>query len=149
MIAFVVSVNAQRVCTIGVGDSGVLGAHVSWTGHSGEPDNLSLFVGGLDSNTDQHIDWPASPEINVGDTITIQVVESEVVDLPTRRRTPEQIVADDEVFLTRMEAEHQARLAAEGKQAEGGEAFPELPSRRAARESGDRLPPLRAPWKKP
>jgi hypothetical protein len=32
MIAFVVSVNGQRVSTIGVGNSGVLGAHVSWTG---------------------------------------------------------------------------------------------------------------------
>jgi len=47
MIAFVVSVNGQRVGTIGVGDSGVLGAHVSWSGHSGEPGNLDLGIGGV------------------------------------------------------------------------------------------------------
>src|SRR4051794_26869145 len=111
MIAFVVSVNNQRVCTFGVGDNGVLGAHVIWSGRAGQPDHLNLDLGGLDTIKDEHIDWPDPPEIKAGDTITIQVVKTDTVDPPTQVRTPEQIVADSEESLTKMEAEHQAQLA--------------------------------------
>jgi hypothetical protein len=86
MIAFVVSVNGKRVGTIGVGDSGLLGAHVSWSGDSGEPGNLNLDFGGLDSRTNEHVRWPDPPEIKIGDTITIQVIETDTVDTPTDRK---------------------------------------------------------------
>ena len=125
MIAFVVSVNGQRVCTIGVGDSGVLGAHVSWSGHSGVPGNLDLGIGGLDSRTDEHIRWPDPPEIKVGDSITIQVIETEMVDTPTDRKTPAQLREEERQFLTEMEAEHQDRIR---------------------RKIDEELPPFRAPW---
>jgi hypothetical protein len=125
MIAFVVSVNGQRVGTIGIGDSGVLGAHVSWVGRPGEPGDLSLSVGGLDSRTDEHIRWPEPPEITVGDTVTIQVVETDAVDPPTDRKTPAQLREEEREFLTEMEAEHQARLR---------------------QKIDEELPPLRAPW---
>ena len=125
MIAFVVSVNGQRVGTIGVGDNGVLGAHVSWSGHSGEPGNLNLGFGGLDSGTDEHIRWPDPPKIKVGDTITIQVIETVTVDMPTDRKTPAQLCKEEEEFLTEMEREHQARVF---------------------RKIDEELPPFRAPW---
>ena len=125
MIAFVISVNGQRIGTIGVGDSGVLGAHVSWSGHSGEPGNLDLGIGGLDSRTDEHIRWPDPPEIKVGDTITIQVIETDTVDTPTDRKTPAQLREEEREFLTAMEAEHQERIR---------------------RKIDEELPPFRAPW---
>jgi hypothetical protein len=147
MIAFVVSVNGQRVCTIGVGDSGVLGAHVSWVGRPGEAGDLDLGVGGLDSHTDEHIGWPDPPEIKVGDTVSIQVIETDTVDPPTERKTPAQLVEDEKVFLAEMEAGHQARLAGEGERTEDNEEEPrQPPTRRLARNIDEELPPFRAPW---
>lgn len=125
MIALVVSVNGERVGTIGVGDSGVISAHVSWSGHPGQPDSLDLGIGGLDSRTDEHIRWPEPPEIKVGDTITIQVIETDTVDTPTDRKTPAQLRQEEEEFLTEMEREHQARVD---------------------RKIDEELPPFRAPW---
>ena len=125
MIALVVSVNGQQVGTIGVGDSGVVSAHVSWSGHSGEPGNLDLGIGGLDSRTDEHIRWPQPPEIKVGDTITIQVIEADTVDPPTDRKTPAQLRQEEEEFLTEMEREHQDRVR---------------------QKIDEELPPFRAPW---
>jgi hypothetical protein len=125
LIALVVSVNGQRVGTIGVGDSGVVSAHVSWSGHSGEPGNLDLGFGGLDSRTNEHIRWPDPPEIEVGDTITIQVIETDTVDTPTDRKTPAQLRQEEEEFLSEMERNHQARVL---------------------RKIDEELPPFRAPW---
>lgn len=110
MIALVVSVNGQRVCTVGVGDSGVISAHVNWVGRAGEPGDLDLGIGGLDSRTDEHIRWPRPPEIKVGDTVTIQVIETDIVDTPTDRKTPAQLREEEREFLTEMEREHQARI---------------------------------------
>jgi hypothetical protein len=114
MIAFVVSVNGHRVRTIGIGDSGVLSAIVSWTVHPGEPGDLRLSFGGLDTRTDEHIRWPDPPEIKVGDTVTIQVVEMDAVDRETERKTPAQLIEDEKAFLAEMKASHQARLADDG-----------------------------------
>jgi hypothetical protein len=146
MIAFVVSVNGQRVCTIGVGDSGILGAHVSWVGRPEEPGDLELGIGGLDTRTDEHVRWPHPPEIKVGDTVTIQVIETDTVDAPTDRKTPAQLREEERAFLAEMEAERRARFAAEGRP------LPETidptppPSRRVPRDPDDELPPFATPW---
>lgn len=126
MIAFVLSVNGQRICTVGVGDSGVLGAHVSWVGRSGEPGDLTFSVGGLETRTDEHIRWPQLPEIKVGDTVTVQVIETDTVDAPTDRKTPAQLREEEREFLTEMEAEHQAIMR---------------------RKIDEELPPFGVPWK--
>lgn len=128
MIAFVVSVNGQRVGTIGVGDSGVLSAIVRWSGRAGEPGDLGLDIGGLDTRTDEHIRWPHPPEIQKGDTITIQVIEANTVDTPTDRKTPAQLREEEREFLTGMEAERQANLR---------------------RKIDEELPPFGAPWDLP
>ena len=125
MIAFVVSLNGKQIGTIGVGDSGVLSAIVRWSGRAGEPGDFGLDIGGLDTRTDEHIRWPHPPEIQVGDTITILVKESDTVDTPTDRKTPAQLRQEEEEFLTEMEREHQARVR---------------------RKIDEELPPFRAPW---
>lgn len=125
MIAFVISLNGQQVGTIGVGDSGVLSAHVTWTGRPEEPGDLDLGIGGLDTRTDEHIRWPRPPEIKVGDTVTIQVIEADTVDAPTDRKTPAQLREEERAFLTEMEAEHQARIL---------------------RKIDEELPPFGVPW---
>jgi hypothetical protein len=147
MIAFVVAVNGQRVCTIGLGDTGVLVAHVSWSRLPGEPGDLRLSFGGLDTRTDEHFRWPEPPDIKVGDTVTIQVVETDSVDRPTERKTPAQLIEDEKAFLAEMEASHRARLFAEGEQTEGNdEELCEPPTRSVARRIDEELPPFRAPW---
>jgi hypothetical protein len=108
-----------------LGDSGVLGAHVSWVGRPGQPGDLSLSVGGLDTRTDEHLRWPDAPEIKVGDAITIQVIETDTVEEPTERKTPAQLIEDEKAFRAEIEANRQSRLAAR---------------------ADDELPPFRAPW---
>jgi|GEM_PF-2944406 len=110
MIAFVVSVNGKQVGTIGIGPSGVLSAYVDWCGEEGEPGDLNLSISGLDSRTEEHIRWPRPPEIKVGDTVTIQVVESDTVDTPVHRKTRAQLRQEEEELLTEIEQNHQARI---------------------------------------
>jgi hypothetical protein len=125
MIAFVVKVNEQCVGTIGIGDSGVLNTIVSWLGRTGEPGDLHLSIGGLDTHTDEHVRWSDPPEIKIGDTVSIQVIETDTVDTPIDRKTPAQLREEEQAFLTEMEAEHQARIR---------------------RKIDEELPPFRAPW---
>jgi hypothetical protein len=79
----------------------------------------------LDSRADEHIRWSEPPEIKVGDTVTIQVVETDAVDTPRDRKTPAQLRREEEQFLTEMEREHQARIR---------------------QRIDEELPPFRAPW---
>jgi hypothetical protein len=125
MIAFIVSVNGERVSTIGIGDNGVLSTHVSWSGSLRDSGDLGLSLGGLDSRTNEHVRYPDPPEIQVGDTVTIQVIETDVVDPPIDRKTPAQLREEEQEFLTEMEAEQQAKML---------------------QKLDEELPQLRAPW---
>ena len=146
MIAFVVSLNGVLVGTVGIGDSGVLGAHVSWSGRPGDAGDLWLSFGGLDSRSDEHIRWPDPPDIKVGDTVTIQVIETDAVDPSTERKTPAQLIEDEKAFLADMEADRRARFAAEGLPLpETIDPTPPSP-RRVPRDPNDELPPFAAPW---
>jgi hypothetical protein len=87
MKAFRVCINGQRLCTAGIGPCGVLSAIVSWVGGiSGRaaPSDLRLSVGGLVVRTDEHVTWE-TPELKVGDTITVEIIEAEHVDPETER----------------------------------------------------------------
>jgi len=89
MKAFLVHINGQRVCLAGVGDNGVMGVATDWVGGralDGTPPTgrLGLTVGGLNSVTREHLHWQ-TPQLQVGDTITIQIVEAETVDPELRR----------------------------------------------------------------
>jgi hypothetical protein len=82
MTALEVFVNGHRVCLVGVGNDGVLGADVSWTGGPETEDFIHLFVGGLADG--EHVNWTVPP-IGVGSEVLIRVVEAQTVDPPSKR----------------------------------------------------------------
>ncbi len=93
MKGFSVYHNGKRVCTAAIGKSGVLSAIVNWVGglHDRE-EHFHIHVGGLDSSSDEFIDWP-TPEIGLGDEITIRILDVDDPDTPSRRRTREEALA--------------------------------------------------------
>jgi hypothetical protein len=91
MKAFVVTVNGQRLCTAGIGPNGVLSAGIHWVGGGPNRDAEGIFgfhVGGLDSRTSEHVDW-TTPELKVGDSITLEIIEADEVDPEARRCIPD------------------------------------------------------------
>ena len=69
----------------GVGDDGVLSSIVSSvTGNRGA--DLFLEVGGLDSATQEHLDWVSQKPLNIGDEIRIKIIEAAAVDNAVSRR---------------------------------------------------------------
>lgn len=88
--AFVVSVNGKKLCTAGVGPDGVLQTSVVWVG--GGPirtaeGKFSFHVGGLDARTEEHVDWE-TPQLAVGDVVTVEIIEAEQVDPEALRHRP-------------------------------------------------------------
>jgi hypothetical protein len=83
-IAFEISLNDQRLCRAGVGDSGVLSAIVTWAASrmaSGtRNESLFLNVGGLINPGSEHVAWISQKNVAVGDKIQILVVEADSVD---------------------------------------------------------------------
>jgi hypothetical protein len=82
MRAFVISINGVLVCTAGI-PVGVLTAMVMKVGATPNcscpvPEFL-LNVGGLDTRTNQHVEWKV-PDIQLGDEITVKIVELQNVD---------------------------------------------------------------------
>jgi len=59
MTAFEIHLNGHKVCTAGIGEPGVLGAHVSWARREGNQlaEELILHVGGLINSTREHVRW--------------------------------------------------------------------------------------------
>jgi hypothetical protein len=89
--AFVIHVNGKRLCTAGAGPDGVLSVNVYWAGggsrHTTE-DIFGFHVGGLDSRTDEHLTY-ATPQLKIGDEITVQIIETDDVDREARRSNRE------------------------------------------------------------
>jgi hypothetical protein len=88
MICFEVYINGQKVCLAGVGDDGVLSVMASFIASS-ESQRTDFRVGGLikvDAEIQQQVEW-IDREVNVGDDITIKIVESENYDTPMNGRT--------------------------------------------------------------
>ncbi|MEI6785358.1 MAG: hypothetical protein WCQ21_31045 [Verrucomicrobiota bacterium] len=90
MIAFEVYVNGEKVCTAGVGESGVLSSILTWRGTQPYKDgnvpaaaSLELDVGGLTSPEGKDVRW-AQRSIRVDDEIQIRVVEASAVDSPLK-----------------------------------------------------------------
>ena len=98
MIAFEVYVNGEKLCTAGIGDLGVLSAILSWTRvltESNKPEeSLDLAISGLDSSTERYPKWLRKP-VAVGDAIRIQIVNSDLVDLPIREDTHVEVDHED------------------------------------------------------
>jgi len=94
MIAFEILSNGKRLCLAGAGDLGVVTASISWARRKALPEGvdipdwkaeeLSFNVGGIDSHTDEYLEW-VRKELSVGSEITLRVVEVEEVDAPVAR----------------------------------------------------------------
>jgi hypothetical protein len=94
MPVFQVYLNGKKVSTAGVGELGVLGAHVSWVRRSGEhtlsrkpgsvEEELTLHVGGLVSPAGEHVRW-LDRKLRVGDEVCIRIAEDGRVDRPRGR----------------------------------------------------------------
>jgi hypothetical protein len=94
--------NRKRVCVSGIGGDGVLSAHVTYVKHPNEEPSYELSVGGigqLDPKLEESklLSWP-SPEIAVGDEITIRVLPPGDFDLPQGMTKTPSASVDDSVF---------------------------------------------------
>jgi hypothetical protein len=88
MICFEVRVNGEKICVAGVGDSGVLAAHVTWSqgrqSQRRQPQKPHLHVGGLVNN--EHVRWTENEHVlEVGDEVTFKVVEAGTADEPIHK----------------------------------------------------------------
>lgn len=92
MKALIVSVNSKQLCTAGIGAEGVLTSSISWVGRLGSG-NFHMHVGGLDTATNQHLNWPVR-ELAVSDEVVTRIVETEAVDDPISSRTRAELEAE-------------------------------------------------------
>lgn len=83
MRAFNVSLNGKKLCLAGVGERGVLSAIVNWVAGDRGAD-MFMEVGGLAN--EEHVDWVNQKRLQVGDEISVQIVDAASADMPVRRR---------------------------------------------------------------
>jgi hypothetical protein len=93
MIAFEVQLNGKKICTAGVGKSGVLTTSLAWRGsqpyQKGGPsvaEYLRLDVGGL-AGSGEHLRW-LDRKLKRGDVVSLKVVEVDSVDKARERQRP-------------------------------------------------------------
>jgi hypothetical protein len=84
MQAFEVSVNGEKLCLAGIGVDGVLTAIVNWAGRQGEG-SFFLEVGGLISQTKEHVHWISQKPLSVGDNIQVKIIETDATDNPIKK----------------------------------------------------------------
>jgi hypothetical protein len=87
MRAFEVPLNGKKLCLAGIGDDGVLSAHVTWVAGKSGPE-LSLHVGGLIGPTGEHVSWE-DRRLRVDQRVVVRIVEASSVDKPKRRKRPD------------------------------------------------------------
>lgn len=86
MLAFEVWVNGERLCTASTANTSVLIATLNWVGHA--PDPLDFRLGGVDAeNREDHLKWN-TPTIELGDEITIRIIDAPEGDPPHQRYRP-------------------------------------------------------------
>jgi hypothetical protein len=96
MHALKVRINHDAPVIAGANDLGVLNAIVSCVGQLGsssrsgrkdEPADLFITVGGLTARTsdvpDEHLNWMSQRPLNIGDVISVEVLDTLNVDAPT------------------------------------------------------------------
>lgn len=86
--AFVIFVNGERICSMGLTPNNTRSVQFAWIG--GPEGQVFLHAGGMDDR--DHVDWEM-PELEVGDEVTVKVMDCDETDPPTRRRTVEQVDA--------------------------------------------------------
>jgi hypothetical protein len=104
MIGFQIYVNGKKLHTTGIGDHGVLSSILSLACRRQEAeDELRLSIGGLYSDTREHVEWEA-PDVQVGDEVTIRIIETNEVDSPTKRKphNPEKDLKSQQDYVRAM-----------------------------------------------
>ena len=93
MPVFHVYLNGKKVSTAGVGDIGVLSAHVTWVRRTQKDmqvkmpkEELTLDVGGLISPKEEYVRWLDRAALQVGDEVRIIVAKAAKVDRPRSRK---------------------------------------------------------------
>ena len=85
MKAFEVFLNGDRLCLAGIAGRCVVTAIIGHVKGKVDPvDDLYLHVGGLISDTDEHVTW-SSPQLNTNDEVRVRIIESDTADEPTKR----------------------------------------------------------------
>jgi hypothetical protein len=80
MVAFIVSVNGKRCCTMGASSfMSLLEARVGWLGPR---NSFDLHATGIEGN--ECMTWPVH-SIEMGDKITIEITETDQIDEPFDR----------------------------------------------------------------
>jgi len=81
MICFEVWVNGEKICLAGVGESGVLNAIIDG---ARKQRKSNLHIGGLVN--DEYVHWTKKEHIlEVGDEVTIKIVEADTANEPIRK----------------------------------------------------------------
>jgi hypothetical protein len=113
MLAFEIHINGKKRCIAGMDKPGVVTAALSWVlrapeGRRRPREELSLGVGGLVSHSDEDLVW-LERAMQLGDEITIRIVEVRAADAPKKRRrdraTPAQVLRRKKAFLRKMAKE--------------------------------------------
>lgn len=114
MIGFEISINGKRVLLAGLNnDPGVLNAIIDYikrenlsNGKSSIEEEISIRVGGLNSNTKDHLEW-TNEKLKIGDSIIIKVVEALKVDDPALVRKNDSVA--DEIIESKIKYFYQLK----------------------------------------
>src|SRR5260370_14836191 len=87
MRAFEVFLNGERFCLAGIAGRCVLTVIIDHVKGKIDPvDDVDLHVGGLISDTDEHVNWGRT-QLSTGDEVRVRIIESDSADEPIRRLT--------------------------------------------------------------
>lgn len=85
MLAFAISINGKKSCTVGLDEPGVVTTCLTWVRGQEKPkpeaDDLSVIAGGLISRTNTHLTWMQRP-LKMGDVIEIKIIQAEKTNKP-------------------------------------------------------------------
>ena len=85
MKAFEVFLNGDRLCLAGIAGRCVLTVIIGHVKGKVDPvDELDLQVGGLISDTNEHVTW-STKQLNTDDEVRVRIIESDSADEPTER----------------------------------------------------------------
>jgi hypothetical protein len=99
MKAFEVFVNGERLCLAGIAGRCVLTVIIGHVKGKVDPvDDLYLHVGGLISETDEHVIW-SKAQLKTDDEVRVRIIESDTADEPKER-----LVRDSEQDLEQRKA---------------------------------------------
>src|SRR5260221_10801313 len=89
MKAFEVFLNGERLCLAGIAGRCVLTVIIDHVKGKDDPvDEINLQVGGLISNTHEHVIWSRT-QLGTGDEVRVRIIESDSADEPAERMAPD------------------------------------------------------------